>query len=60
MNAMEASRVGHALYRSLGSKAEAEAARHAREEERKGSSTQAEHWRAVQAAIRNIRGPLQS
>ncbi|WP_417722232.1 hypothetical protein [Salipiger sp.] len=57
---MQASRVGHALYRSLGGKAEAEAARHVREEQRKGRDAEAEKWRSVQAAIRQIRGPLQS
>ena len=39
---------------------EAEAARHVREEQRKGRDAEAEKWRSVQAAIRQIRGPLQS
>ena len=48
-----------ALYDAHGDKAEAEAARKAKALEDEGDDAQAETWRAVQRAIREIRGARQ-
>lgn len=59
MNAMQISQAAHALYRSHGGRAEAEAAQKAREKTASGQTAEAQDWRAIQAAIRRVRGPLQ-
>lgn len=49
-----------ALFEAHGDKAEAEAARKAATLEAEGDTTEAETWRAVQRAIREIRGAHES
>lgn len=49
-----------ALYEAHGDKAEAEAARKAKACEGAGDASEAETWRAVQRAIREIRGAHES
>ncbi|MBE9635890.1 hypothetical protein [Salipiger mangrovisoli] len=60
MNAIQINQTAQALYRAHGGKAEAEAAAKVRENEQRGATQEAENWRAIQAAIRQARGPLQS
>ncbi|MGR3377424.1 hypothetical protein [Salipiger abyssi] len=60
MNAMQVSHYAQALYRSLGGRAEAEAAQRARQKEEAGQAEEARDWRAIQASIRAKRGPLQA
>ncbi len=50
----------HALYSAHGDKAEAEAARKAREFEDSGNAVEADKWRAIRRAISQIRGPHES
>ena len=60
---MEISRVTEfacALYDSHGDKAEAEAAKKAKECEEAGEERDAADWNAIRAAIRTIRGANQS
>jgi len=60
---MEISRVtefARALYDSHGDKAEAEAAKKAKEYEEAGEERDAADWNAIRAAIRTIRGANQS
>lgn len=60
---METSKVAeyaHALYQAHGNKAEAEAARRAKEHEENGEADEAAQWRAVRAAIRELRGAHES
>jgi hypothetical protein len=59
---METSKVAEyarALYEAHGDKAEAEAAQRAKRHEEAGDVKDAETWRAVRAAIREIRGAHQ-
>lgn len=49
-----------ALYESLGSKAEVEAAQKARQFEENGNREAAETWRAIRKAISAIRGAPES
>ena len=49
-----------ALYNAQGDKAEADAARKAREHEEAGDSNEAEKWRAIRRAISQMRGPHES
>ena len=49
-----------ALYDAHGDKAEAEAAQKAKQHEEAGEASEAETWRAVQDAIREIRGARES
>ncbi|NBD30876.1 hypothetical protein [Salibaculum griseiflavum] len=49
-----------ALYDAHGDKAEAEAAQKAKQHEEAGESEAAETWRAVQKAIRQLRGANES
>ena len=49
----------HALFKAHGNLAEAEAAQKIRECAETGDDAQAETWRAVRAAIREIRGARQ-
>jgi len=49
-----------ALYEAHGDKAEAEAAQKAKAHEDAGDASEAETWRAVQRAIREIRGAHES
>ncbi|MBK5934919.1 hypothetical protein C8N32_103164 [Rhodovulum imhoffii] len=48
-----------ALYDAHGDKAEAEAARKARQFEDSGDTAQSEQWRGIQAAIKMMRAPSQ-
>jgi len=60
---MEISRVtefARALYDAHGDKAEAEAAKKAKEYEEAGEESDAADWNAIRAAIRTIRGANQS
>lgn len=60
---MEISKVteyARSLYDAHGNKAEAEAARKARELEDAGNQEEAETWRAIRRAIAEIRGPHES
>ncbi|WP_409197309.1 hypothetical protein [Jannaschia sp. W003] len=50
----------HALYHAHGDVAEAEAAQKARRFAEAGRANEAEDWRAVRIAIRQMRGALQS
>jgi hypothetical protein len=45
------------LFNAHGDKAEYEAAQRAADCERQGDKSQAEDWRRIQAAIRQMRGP---
>lgn len=59
---MEASKVAEyarALYEAHGDKAEVEAAQKAKQHEDAGEKKDAETWRAIRAAIREIRGAHQ-
>jgi len=49
-----------ALYNAHGDSAEAEAAQKARQHEDAGDTEQAKEWRAIRAAIREIRGAHES
>ncbi len=49
-----------ALYDAHGDKAEAEAAQKASQAEAAGNREEAEQWRAIRAAIREIRGAHES
>ncbi|MBF9031373.1 hypothetical protein HKCCE3408_13305 [Rhodobacterales bacterium HKCCE3408] len=60
---MEMSKIAEharALYNAHGDKAEAEAARQAKERKEAGDSEQAEVWTSVRKAIREIRGARQT
>lgn len=60
---MELSRVteyARALYDAHGDKAEAEAAKKAMQSEEAGEEGEAADWKAIRAAIREIRGANQS
>ncbi len=48
------------LYDTQGSKAIAEAAQKAASFERAGDDKQAKHWRRVEEALRELRGPRES
>lgn len=59
---MEISKVteyAHALYKAHGDKAEAEAAKKAKQHEEAGEDADAANWTAIRAAIRTIRGANQ-
>ncbi len=49
-----------ALYNAHGDKAEVEAAQKAKQSEEAGDTSQAETWRAVRKAIKEIRGPRET
>ena len=60
---MEISKIteyARALYQAHGDKAEAEAARKAKLHEDAGETQEAEDWRSIRAAIREIRGAHES
>jgi len=60
---MEVSKIteyARALYNSHGDKAEAEAAQKAKQHEEAGEEKKAADWRAIRAAIREIRGAHES
>ncbi len=60
---MEVSKINEyarALYASRGDKAEAEAAQKAKKHEEAGETKEAADWRAIRAAIRELRGPHES
>ncbi len=60
MDMSEISEYARALYNSHGDKAEAEAAQKAKKHEEAGEEKEAEDWRAIRAAIREIRGAHES
>ena len=60
---MEQSKIreyARSLYDAHGDKAEAEVAHRAAECEKVGDESGAENWRAIRAAIREMRGPHES
>jgi hypothetical protein len=60
MDAMKATEIAHALYRTHGDKAEAEAAQRQKRCEAAGDETEAANWRAIRGSIRRLRGANQS
>lgn len=60
MELTKISEYARALYSAHGDKAEAEAARKARESEDAGNDGEAETWRAIQRAVSQLRGPYAS
>ena len=56
METKKISEYAHALHQAHGDKAEMEAAQREREHEEAGDTEQAATWRAVRAAIRQLRG----
>ena len=60
MKIAEITQYARALYEAHGDKAEAEAAQKAKKLNDAGDATEAETWRAVQRAIREIRGAHES
>ena len=60
METAKVTQYARALYEAHGDKAEAEAAQKAKVREDAGDASEAETWRAVQRAIREIRGPHES
>ncbi len=60
MKIAEITQYARALYEAHGDKAEAEAAQKAKTLNDAGDATEAETWRAVQRAIREIRGAHES
>ena len=59
LDATQVAERAHALFRAMGDKAEAEAARRERQCEEEGDKTEAETWRRIRASIRQRRGALQ-
>lgn len=60
MDAMQISHYAGALYRAHGDRAEAEAARKARECEERGRAGEAQDWRDIRRAIHERRPPRQT
>lgn len=60
MEVSKISEYARALYEAHGDKAEAEAAQKAKHHEDVGEAKEAESWRAIRAAIREIRGAHES
>ncbi|TDK49620.1 hypothetical protein [Antarcticimicrobium luteum] len=60
MDAIQTAQYARALYGAHGDKAEAEAAKKARDCELAAKPDEARQWQAVRAAIRALRGPNQS
>ena len=59
MDAIQTMQTARALLDAQGGKAEAEAARRAREFDAKGQAGEAETWARIRQAIRQMRGPHQ-
>lgn len=60
MNAMEVQTHAHKLYAAHGPRALAEAAERARQYEKTGDKQQAQDWKQIEAALRNLKGPIAS
>ena len=60
MEVSKVSEYARALYEARGDKAEAEAAKRAKQHEESGEEGDAADWNAIRAAIRTIRGANQS
>ncbi|MBT8460195.1 MAG: hypothetical protein KJN60_11040 [Boseongicola sp.] len=60
MEMSKATEYARALYEAHGEKAEAEAAQRAKKHEDAGEADEAADWRAVRAAIRELRGAHES
>ena len=60
MNTADVSAIARHLYDTHGPKAIAEAAQKALAFETAGDQAQAKHWRRVEAALREMRGPRES
>ncbi|MGR3494791.1 hypothetical protein [Citreimonas sp.] len=60
LSPVKVSEYAHALYRSLGPRAEAEAARRARNSEQSGQEQDAAEWRRIQQSITQMRGPRET
>lgn len=59
MKASKVAEYARALYEAHGDKAEVEAAQKAKQHEDAGETKDAETWRAIRAAVREIRGAHQ-
>jgi len=59
MDTSKVAEYARALFDAHGDRAEAEAAQKAKHHEDAGEAKEAEIWRAVRAAIREMRGPRQ-
>ncbi|RLK10833.1 hypothetical protein [Ruegeria conchae] len=59
MDALKTAEYARALYTAHGDRAEAEAAQKMRESQAAGNQQEAQDWKAVRSAIRQIRGPNQ-
>ena len=59
-DAADVSAVARHLFETQGAKAIAEAAQKAAGFEKAGDQPQAKHWRRVEAALREMRGPRES
>ena len=60
MNAMEVQTHAQKLYAAHGAKALAEAADKVRQFEKTGDTLQVKDWRQIEAALRNLKGPVAS
>lgn len=60
MNAADISALAHHLFETHGAKGIAEAAQKAASFEKAGEKEQANFWRQVEAAVREMRGPKES
>lgn len=60
MNTADVSAIARHLFEAQGTKAIAEAAQKAVSFEAAGDQAQAKHWRQVEAALREMRGPRES
>jgi hypothetical protein len=60
MNATDISAIARHLFAMQGAKAIAEAAQNAARFEKAGDAEQARHWKRVESALREMRGPHQS
>ena len=60
MNTSDISSIARHLFATQGAKAIAEAAQKADSFEKDGDEEQAKHWRSVEAALRELRGPRQT
>ncbi|MEP2028066.1 MAG: hypothetical protein ABJI96_05080 [Paracoccaceae bacterium] len=60
MDILKATEHAQALYNAHGDKAEYEAARRQKQSEEAGDSYEAKNWKSIRAAVRRLRGPIQS
>ena len=60
MDILKVTEHAQALYDAHGDKAELEAARRQNESEAAGDEEEAKNWMSIRAAVRQLRGPIQS